>query len=100
MLKAKTKSYRRDLLFSLISKINTLRKPFFIFIALSAFKKASHLTHKSSSSTKCSENMYSFCANLQHDIFTLMLGDANKENSIPATSDAQLNAKKKLFQEK
>lgn len=38
--------------------------------------------------------MYSFCANLQHDIFTFMLGDVNKENSIPATSDAQLNAKK------
>lgn len=56
-LKAKTKSYRRDLLFSLISKINTLEKPFFIFIALNAFKKASHLTPKCSNSTKCSENM-------------------------------------------
>lgn len=38
--------------------------------------------------------MHSFCANPQDDTFTFMLGDVNKENSIPATSDAKLNAKK------
>lgn len=44
--------------------------------------------------------MYSFCANLQDDTFTFMLGDANKENSIPATSDAKLNAKKNYSKRK
>jgi len=53
--------------------------PFLSFIALNTLKQASHQTLKSFNSTKCSKSTYSFCTNLQNDIFTSTLEDAHEK---------------------
>lgn len=71
-LKAKTKSHRIYLLFTLICKNiqqNTLRVPALSFAVLSTLKTLlTYLTYKSSNSTICLKNMHSFCADLQSSV--------------------------------